>query len=1463
MGRLLMRKINGKLFLGLLVLAAVLTGTVFGVHQFQYDRIAQALLWQARRAEEQGQVERMALYLGRYLEFNPRDDGERARLAVAWAGDAFANAPRVRNRAVRLLDEVLTRDANRPELRRLLVKTALEVGGSSNLKLARNHLEKLLPWEQVLRPGADGPAVDRERGELEGYWGQLLEGENKSTEAIACCRLAVRHAPEAHANYVRLAYLLRRQKETDPAKRADYWREADKLLDTLVARNETQHHAFLERWRYRREFDLLELRPAEPAPGRVPLVVAKRDVTEAIKRASEEVEVLLAAADLERLLANVVYDDRQLQTEQREKGFQEHRDRAYEYLQHGLKLQEGLPARLVSEVARFQLLLQKTSLLLDDLKRADGRKSADPALPAAEVVRGWEAEVARTIDLVRRTRINSAAADYLQGRLLVHERRWAEAATLFEHARTLLGTKTDLANDINLNLAQCYEWLEEYSLMLGAYQRLAENDADSVGAVLGMAAAEWDMRRLDAAVQKYQQLIVSRRMPGESWKDLAKLEIQRQSQQDKPNWAAAEEALKVAAKATPDAVQVALLEAEMWVVRNEHGKAADVIAAAREKWPREAEVWTAAVDLALRNKGGDLPRAGHILDEARQALGDVVLLRLARARWLVAGMKREGADKAALLRDLDALADGADRFAETDRGQLLGGLALVHVQADDPKGARALWEKLAALPRYRTDLNLRLKLFDLALTSGDSAGMEKALADIRALERSEGTWGKYARALRLLKEVGKKKADGEPFELELAEIKLLLDQVVAHRPNWPRVYLARSRVHVMEGNPELAIKDLREAMHNGETSPEVVRQLSLLLVDRGREPEAREELAKVRETLLNSDSDLGRLRARVALGLQQYEEAVRIIEGIKTSETNFKELIFKGWVLANARKLDEAQECFRKAAEAAPQEPVVWVSRVQYLTLHRRDAEAMKKVLDEAHARLPQEKWRLTRAQCYEAMGKQEEAREAYLEAEKERPREVPVVRAAANFFLAVGRVQEAEPLLRRILSGGVDRPSAGDRDWARHGLALVLAAGTDFKRIREALELEGIQLDDRGRLVRDPARSETSEQQKSQARVLAAQLGQRQFRQRAIELFENLERNKALLPNDRYVLAVLYEADGALAKAQTILADLVRSRTPSPQHLARYAQVLLASGNPDEARPWIDRLEKMETDLELEPNTYASVELRARLEEAQDKGDRAVERLRQHVGRKSPKARPEEVLLVIDSYRRQKKYAEAYAECEKMWAEKKCRPEVCGGASVLVLRSMVATDDQVERLEKRLKEAIDANARARVQGTVLLLHLADLYDLRGRYAEAEKLYAKVLEEGNEPTNVVALNNRAWLLAHREGRASEALASIQKAIDGIGQRADLLDTRGLVYLKLGDAEKALTDLKEAAAEAPTPTRLFHLAKAYNETRDQARARQIIEQAQGMVKSSGKTLTTAVHPTEQEECHRLLAELKIK
>ncbi len=85
-----MRKLNVKWFLALVIGTAVVAGSVCALHAFQYQRIAAALLWQARRAEEAGKIDPMRHYLERYLEFAPQDVEETAHLGQALAGEHFA-----------------------------------------------------------------------------------------------------------------------------------------------------------------------------------------------------------------------------------------------------------------------------------------------------------------------------------------------------------------------------------------------------------------------------------------------------------------------------------------------------------------------------------------------------------------------------------------------------------------------------------------------------------------------------------------------------------------------------------------------------------------------------------------------------------------------------------------------------------------------------------------------------------------------------------------------------------------------------------------------------------------------------------------------------------------------------------------------------------------------------------------------------------------------------------------------------------------------------------------------------------------------------------------------------------------------------------------------------------------------------------------------------------------------------
>ena len=494
-----MRKTNGKLFLALLVGVVVLTGAVFAVHYFQYQRIARALLFQARRAEEKGDKAEEAKFRQLYLEFNPRDPDETAALARLWAGDGYPVTSKQKRQAVELMDQVLAYQDD-PELRRLLVKTALQVRPRPDLRRATEHLERLLPRKELDKSveadkaarkagkpiDPDFARPDAARGELEGYWGMILEEGKETVAALHCHRLAILHAPETTASYLRLASLLRRENEPDPQQKVRNQAEADRVVEALVQKNPDAHESYLTRWGYRREFNLLSLRDGDG--GHIELEKAGEDVTKALRMKPESIEVLLAAADLERLRGRAAAEDSSRPALDRRALTREHRDRAARHLERGQEIvAHNLAA--TTDYGRFQLLWHQANLLLDRLDST--RAEADEENKPEPDVSRLKDQIRGAVEQIRRVPVASAApsADYVLGRLLVHDREWRDAAKLFEGAKALMQEQPEMVCQANLYLGQCYEKLEEHTQMFSAFKRVIEWDPNSVPALMGMAVA--------------------------------------------------------------------------------------------------------------------------------------------------------------------------------------------------------------------------------------------------------------------------------------------------------------------------------------------------------------------------------------------------------------------------------------------------------------------------------------------------------------------------------------------------------------------------------------------------------------------------------------------------------------------------------------------------------------------------------------------------------------------------------------------------------------------------------------------------------------------------------------------------------------------------------------------------------------------------------------------------------------
>ncbi len=103
---------------------------------------------------------------------------------------------------------------------------------------------------------------------------------------------------------------------------------------------------------------------------------------------------------------------------------------------------------------------------------------------------------------------------------------------------------------------------------------------------------------------------------------------------------------------------------------------------------------------------------------------------------------------------------------------------------------------------------------------------------------------------------------------------------------------------------------------------------------------------------------------------------------------------------------------------------------------------------------------------------------------------------------------------------------------------------------------------------------------------------------------------------------------------------------------------------------------------------------------------------------------------------------------------------------------------------------------------------LGDLLAWQGEVKSAVINYDKVIS--NEPGHMLAINNSAMARGLAKESLSEALQAIDQAITAYGPMHYLLDTRGIVYLGMGNYTAAEMDFRNSLKSADAPDRHLHL-----------------------------------------------------
>ncbi|MDP4536349.1 PEP-CTERM system TPR-repeat protein PrsT [Alkalimonas collagenimarina] len=112
---------------------------------------------------------------------------------------------------------------------------------------------------------------------------------------------------------------------------------------------------------------------------------------------------------------------------------------------------------------------------------------------------------------------------------------------------------------------------------------------------------------------------------------------------------------------------------------------------------------------------------------------------------------------------------------------------------------------------------------------------------------------------------------------------------------------------------------------------------------------------------------------------------------------------------------------------------------------------------------------------------------------------------------------------------------------------------------------------------------------------------------------------------------------------------------------------------------------------------------------------------------------------------------------------------------------------------------------------------------------QSMSMYQQLLAE--EPNNIVALNNYAWLLADN-GKAEEAKPYAERAIELMPNHPDILDTYGKILLMLGQHQDALQQFEKSLSTRPEhPEVQLNYAEALSKTQQHDKARQVLADIQ--------------------------------
>jgi len=923
--------------------------------------------------------------------------------------------------------------------------------------------------------------------------------------------------------------------------------------------------------------------------------------------------------------------------------------------------------------------------------------------------------------------------------------------------------------------------------------------------------------------------------------------------EQEPAWQSIEDRLAQIEKAGDGTLQVRLLQAQVAMMRGKFSEADSLLAELESKYPTEMSLMLLRAEwYASQGREQEaISQFQAVIEKFPQAFEPV--------RSLVILFDRLNKQQ-----ECESLIQDSIARMEEPRNRKSFGLLLAELYRRWNQQDKLYQWLTKVAKQFPDDIQFKRQLLVCNQIVQDTRRAQEIVDQIKTLEGDKGWQWRYEQAkIWITAENFKEQQQDKTKPGHYAQTVKLLQENLLTNPDDQASRLLLAVAYEKAGETQLAVARYREALARSPDNVQVLVRVVAALYRAEHLTEAQEALDRAAQLGLYHP-DLQKLQLRNYLQRGELSSASDILQEFIAQDPNDTSVSLSlALVLMRQSKFAEAQAILDELKAKVPNSVSVTAAQIQ-LQIQQGNGEEAIRLCNEAVKGLNNAFAYMLRAQTYVALKQNAKAVEDFGRAIALEPKRVDIWVARSEFYRSVGRMSDAIADIRQALVLSSDSVPVQKR-----AIALFLASGEpSLVREAEAITEKALRADAadmqlqlfKARALLLRGTSPAAEQARG---ILRGITDERPRYADAWEWMARLElqqgepgravdtalRGLAHNPDDRQLLLLkaLAEKERSPVLAVLTLKGLADQYPQDVEVLTELADAYVRTDRTEQA---LELLRQRLANFQGPARRRCEMVLAAVLYK---NGQRDDAKLLFNTLMQAEPDDPAPLITLAQLLGREKRWSELN-QLVSQW-----RSTHPGDTNTMIAIASAlggtGDTDAVQMAEDLLRMTLERDPKS----IPSLMLLSMLMQTVGRDQESVALNRKILEL--DPNNVIAINNLAWVLCEEQGQQEEALKLAERGLAIAPDYKDLIDTRGVVYSRLGNFEKAVADFMRCielypanAASSVVPR--FHLAQAYARMGRKTQAVEQLKETLAMQKRIG-----GLSPKDLEDARLLLDQLQ--